>query len=84
MQGYIRKRGKDSWEVTVGLGRDPSTGRRRRRFLLVRGTKRDAERALAEAVHQRDTGRQNCGSGLVWETGIGTVYHPACAPPPAR
>lgn len=56
MQGYIRKRGKGSWEVTVSLGRDPSTGRRRRRFLIVRGTKRDAERVLAEALHQRDTG----------------------------
>ncbi len=27
-----------------------------RRFLSVKGTKRDAERALAEALHQRDTG----------------------------
>ena len=56
MAGYIRRRGKGSWEVTVDLGRDPTTRRRRRRFLAVRGTKRDAERALAEAVHQRDTG----------------------------
>ena len=56
MGGYIRRRGRGSWEVTVDLGRDPTTGRRRRRFLSVRGNKRDAERALAEAVHQRDTG----------------------------
>ena len=56
MAGYIRKRGKGSWEITVRLGRDPVTGRLRRRFLTVRGTKRDAERALTEALHQRDTG----------------------------
>ena len=56
MAGYIRRRGKDRWQVTVDLGKDPTTGRRRRRFLPVRGTKRDAERALAEALHQRDTG----------------------------
>lgn len=57
MAGYIRRRGKDSWQVTVELGRrDPTTGRRLRRFLRARGTKRDAERALAEALHQRDTG----------------------------
>ena len=56
MAGYIRRRGKGAWEVTVHLGHDPSTGRVRRRFLTVKGTKRDAERALAEAVHQRDTG----------------------------
>lgn len=56
MPGHIRKRGETSWEVTVSLGRDPSTGRWRRRFLTVRGTKRDAERVMAEAVHQRETG----------------------------
>ena len=56
MAGYIRRRGKGSWEVTVDLGRDPTTGQRRRRFMAVRGTKRDADRALAEALHQRDTG----------------------------
>ncbi|MDP2674252.1 MAG: site-specific integrase [Dehalococcoidia bacterium] len=56
MRGHIRRRGKGSWEVTVRLGRDPITRRYRRRFLTVKGTKRDAERALAEALHQRDTG----------------------------
>jgi len=56
MAGYIRRRSKGSWEVTVHLGHDPSTGRVRRRFLAVKGTKRDAESALAEALHERDTG----------------------------
>lgn len=56
MRGYIRRRGKGSWEITVYLGRDPATGRRSRRFMTVRGTKSDAERCLAEALHQRDTG----------------------------
>ncbi len=56
MAGYIRRRGKGSWQVTVDLGKDPMTGWRRRRFLPVKGTKRDADRALAEAIHQRDTG----------------------------
>jgi integrase len=52
----IRKRGKNSWEVTVWQGRDPSTGRRRRRCLTIHGTKRDAAQALANALHERDTG----------------------------
>src|SRR3972149_6521993 len=56
MRGHIRRGGKGSWEVPVRLGRDPITRRYRRRFLTVKGTKRDAERALAEALHQRDTG----------------------------
>ena len=56
MAGYIRRRGKGSWEVTKDLGRDPTTGRRGRQFVNVKGRKRDAERVLAEALHERDTG----------------------------
>ncbi len=56
MTGYIERRGKGSWRVVVELAPDPLTGRRRRRKVTVRGTKRDAERALAEAVSLRDHG----------------------------
>jgi len=56
MAGSVRRRGKGSWEVAIRLGRDPVTGRWRRRFITVRGAKRDAERVLAEALHKRDTG----------------------------
>lgn len=56
MSGSIRKRGRRSWQVQVELGRDPVTGDRWRRFFSVKGTKKDAERALTEATHQRDTG----------------------------
>ena len=56
MAGMLRKRGKHSWEVRIELGRDPVTGKRRFRHRTVRGTMRDAERVLGEAMHQRDTG----------------------------
>ena len=56
MAGSIRRRGKHSWEVAIRLGKDQVSGRYRRRFMAVVGTKRDAERALAEAIHLRDTG----------------------------
>ena len=46
MQGHIRRRSKGSWEITIDLGRDPTNGHRRRRFLSIKGTKRDAERIL--------------------------------------
>jgi integrase len=52
----IRERGKKSWEITVGQGHDPSTGRRWRRCFTVHGNRRDAAQALANALHERDTG----------------------------
>ena len=56
MSGMLRKRGKGSWELRIELGRDPVTGKRRFRHCTVRGTKKDAERALTGALHRRDTG----------------------------
>lgn len=55
MRGYIRRRGKRSWEITVDLGRDES-GRRLRHYLTVRGTRRDAERELARVLHDAHSG----------------------------
>ncbi|MEW5763314.1 MAG: tyrosine-type recombinase/integrase [Bacillota bacterium] len=57
MRGHIRKRAKDSWTVVVELGRDPETGKRRQKWITVRGTKRDAEAVLAEAVAAANQGR---------------------------
>ena len=56
MTGTIRKRGRRSWEVRFDVGRDAATGRRRFRYLRLNGTKRDAQRALTDALHQHDTG----------------------------
>lgn len=56
MRGSIRKRpdrGLDAYELRVFLGRD-AKGRTRHRSVLVRGTKREAERALARLVAEVD------------------------------
>ncbi len=56
MTGTIRKRGQRSWGVRFDIGRDPATGKRRFRYLSVKGTKADARRALTEVLHEHDTG----------------------------
>jgi integrase len=56
MRGHITKRGKDSYTIVVSLGNDPTTGKRLQQWITVRGTKRDAERRLAELLHEIDTG----------------------------
>jgi len=50
----ICKRGK-GWLVTVEVGRDPATGKRRRAYLTV-PTRREAEREEARLRHQAATG----------------------------
>jgi integrase len=54
--GSIRRRGKMTWELCFDVGNDPVTGERMRKFVSVKGTRRDAERALTEAIHRQNTG----------------------------
>ena len=56
MRGHITKRAKGSWTIILDLGRDPATGKRKQHWGTVRGTKRDAEKKLAELQHQMYTG----------------------------
>ena len=50
----VRRRGS-GWLVTIELGRDPATGKRRRAHLTTT-TRREAEREFAKRRHDVDTG----------------------------
>lgn len=52
MRGHIRQRGTASWQIIAYGGRDPVTGRKIRPTQTVRGTRRDAEAALARLIVQ--------------------------------
>lgn len=56
MRGHIVKRGKNSYSLAISLGRDPNTGKYKYQWTTVRGTKKDAEKKLAELLHQLDNG----------------------------
>lgn len=56
MPGHIRRRGERSWELKFDVGSDPLTGRRRIRYVSFKGTKREAEIALARLVAQNADG----------------------------
>lgn len=56
MRGHIAKRGKDSYTIVLNLGRDPETGKRKQQWISVKGTKKDAEKRLADLLHQIDAG----------------------------
>ncbi len=54
--GSIERRSSQQWRVTLELPRSRSDGQRVRRRFTVRGTKRDAQQALREALGDRDRG----------------------------
>ena len=55
MKGSIRRRSKDSWELTIDIGRG-ADGKRLRKFVNARGKKADAERKLRELLSHNDQG----------------------------
>lgn len=56
MRGHIVKRYKNSYTIVLTLGRDPATGKLKQQWVSVKGTKKEAEKRLAELLHQLDTG----------------------------
>ena len=55
MRGRIVKRSNSSWTIVYDLPRGVD-GKRRQKFVAIRGTKRDAEKRLTEIQAQLDRG----------------------------
>lgn len=57
MRGSIRaKGGANRWEVRVSLGRDPVTRAYRQKSVTVRGSKKEAQRALRRLIDEVESG----------------------------
>ncbi len=59
MRGSIIKRSEDSYTIVLNLGKDSATGKRKQQWVSLKGNKRDAEKRLAELLHELDTGTFN-------------------------
>jgi integrase len=60
--GHLQERGPKTWRLSVYVGRDSRTGRKRYAQRTVHGTKREAERALARLVTEVDEGRHSASA----------------------
>jgi len=56
MRGHLVKRYEGSWTIVLSLGRNPQTGKKQQQWITVKGTKKEAEKRLAELLHQVDKG----------------------------
>jgi integrase len=56
MKGGIRKRSKDSYTITISLGKDADTGKYKYHYETVTGTREMAKRRRAELIHELDSG----------------------------
>lgn len=51
MRGHIVKRHKNSYTIVLNLGTDPTAGKKKQQWVSVKGTKKEAEKRLAELLH---------------------------------
>lgn len=56
MRGHIRMRSPGSYALVIDLPKDEVTGKRRQKWITVKGTKRQAERRLAEVLRELNDG----------------------------
>jgi len=56
MRGSIRQRAKGSWSIIIELDKDAVTGKRRQRWLTIKGDRDTAEKKLTQTLHEIDTG----------------------------
>ena len=57
MRGHLQERGPNTWRLSVYVGRDARTNRKRYAQQTFHGTERQAQRALARLVTEVDEGR---------------------------
>lgn len=54
-RGFLKKRG-DSWSLVVEQERDPETGKRRQKWITIRGTRKQAEQERTRILSEMDRG----------------------------
>ncbi len=56
MRGTIKQRAKGSWTIIRDVGRDPVTGKRKQKWVAVKGTKAKAQQELRKLLTKIDDG----------------------------
>ncbi len=56
MKGYMVQRSQGAWTLVFDLGADPATGKRKQKWITVRGTRKDADRELSRLLNEINTG----------------------------
>src|SRR5690348_6415172 len=55
-QGHIRQRSPGSWEIKFEAGRDPVAGKRKTRYVTIKGNKKAAQQELRRLLGTLDEG----------------------------
>lgn len=53
---HLKRMERKKWRIAIELGEDPKTGRRKRKYKTVNGTKKEAQKIMLEMVNKYENG----------------------------
>jgi len=56
MRGHLTQRSNGSYSIVLDLGKDTVTGKRKQKWITIRGSKKEAEKELAKHINDFNTG----------------------------
>ncbi len=56
MRGHITQRTKGSWSISIYLGKDPITGKKKYKWYTIKGNKKEADKFLTEKLNEIENG----------------------------
>ena len=56
MRGHITQRAKGSWSISIYLGKDPITNKKKYKWYTVKGNKKEADKFLTEKLNEIENG----------------------------
>lgn len=78
MRGYIKQRAKGSYSISIYLGIDTITKKKKYKWYTIHGTKKDAEKYLNEKINEINTGIFVDSKDMTVEDYLNYWYEQSC------
>ena len=80
MRGHIKQRAKGSWSISIYLGKDPNTNKKKYKWYTVKGTKKEAERFMNEKINEIQKGLFIDSKDMLFSDYLDYWYNQCCLP----
>ena len=80
MRGHIKQRAKGSWSISIYLGKDNITNKKKYKWYTIHGSKQEAERFLNEKINELEKGIYVDGKNITFSEYLIYWYEQKCLP----
>lgn len=80
MRGHIEQRSKGSYSISIYLGKDTITNKKKYKWYTIHGTKKEAEKFLNEKINELEKGIYIDGKDMLFSEYLNYWYEHCCLP----